>query len=210
MALLRGALEEVQRVVGAEHPLVAELLNELAIVLNEMGDAEALGVTKRAIEIETALVGEHHPVLIQPLTNHAGALFWAGRVDEALEVQRRSIAIAESRWGVNAPQNVHQLTNLATFLDNSDRAREAAEVHGRVVAILDAHGLRNSALLAALAGLASAHGSLGEYEAAERALERMELLLAEYPSDHVEVLFASYRKARLLHLQRRHADAQDH
>ena len=75
-------------------------MNNLATLLqhtNRMGEAEPL--MRRALEIDEASFGEHHPTVAIRLNNLATLLKHTNRIGEAEPLMRRALEIDEASFG---------------------------------------------------------------------------------------------------------------
>ena len=90
-------------------------MNNLALLLkatNRMGEAEPL--MRRALEIDEASFGEHHPTVARDLNNLAQLLQDTNRMGEAEPLMRRALEIDEASFGEHHPTVARDLNNLAT------------------------------------------------------------------------------------------------
>ena len=145
------ALALVVQAEGADSPLAANLRNDLAMLLDDLGDhqtaiallEESLASTIRSMALET--VGADHADMAVRLNNLAYALQEVGEHEEAAEHYAQAVARSRSRLGADHPQLASLLVNLATAqraLGDVDAARvsadEAMAIQGRGLAQLGA------------------------------------------------------------------------
>jgi tetratricopeptide (TPR) repeat protein len=134
---MRRALAIVEASYGAEHPNVANCLNNLAQLLqatNRMGEAEPL--MRRALAIDEASYGAEHPDVSIRLSNLAGLLQATNRLGEAEPLSRRALAIDEAIYGTEHPRGAIDLNNLGQLLQATNRLAEAEPLMRRMVVIL--------------------------------------------------------------------------
>ncbi len=80
--------------LGPEHPDVAIILNNLAVLYRAQGKyAEAEPLYKRALAIREEALGPDHPHVAGSLENYAALLRKTGRGDEATMMEARAKAI---------------------------------------------------------------------------------------------------------------------
>ena len=92
--LMQRALAIDERVHGPDHPEVATSLNNLALVLQELGDpAGARPLAERALAIDEQAYGSDHPYVAILLNNVAAVLQELGERDTAAAYRARADAI---------------------------------------------------------------------------------------------------------------------
>jgi tetratricopeptide (TPR) repeat protein len=95
---LERALAIAEAAYGPEHPEVGTRLNNLALVLRDLGDlAGARERFERALAIDLAAYGPEHPDVGTDLNNLALVLQDLGDLAGARERLERALAIAEAR-----------------------------------------------------------------------------------------------------------------
>ena len=133
----RHALAEATTLANAT--LVARASNELAQLLqhtNRLGEAEPL--MRRALEIDEATLGEHHPNVAVCLNNLAALLQRTNRLGEAEPLIRRALEIDEAAFGKQHPMVAIRLNNLAMLLlEDTNRSEEAEPLMRRSLEIFD-------------------------------------------------------------------------
>jgi tetratricopeptide (TPR) repeat protein len=104
--------------LGADHPITAQDLNNLAVVLRAQGDLEgARSLHERALAIREARLGADHPFTAQDLNNLANVLDAQGDLEGARSLHERALAIREARLGADHPETARSRLNLATVVD---------------------------------------------------------------------------------------------
>jgi tetratricopeptide (TPR) repeat protein len=97
-ALLERALAIDEAAYGPDHPAVAAALNNLALILQALGDlAGARPLQERALAIDEAAYGPDHPAVATALNNLAQILRDLGDLAGARPLQERALAISEAR-----------------------------------------------------------------------------------------------------------------
>jgi hypothetical protein len=96
--LLKGAFEIQEKLLGSEHPEVAQRLNNLGALYHSVGGYEkAEALYQWALEIDEASLGPDHPNVATYLENYAALLKELGREAEAKPMAARARAIREKK-----------------------------------------------------------------------------------------------------------------
>jgi tetratricopeptide (TPR) repeat protein len=135
--LLVPAAEEAERNLGADHPVMIRLLQELganAVVQGKWKDA--IPYFERTLRISERIAGPEHPGTARQLNNLAIAYRHAGHIPEAERLSRQAVAIFESRLGPDHPYLADALRENAADLRKLKRAREARALERRARLIL--------------------------------------------------------------------------
>ena len=83
-----------EKVLGPEHPDVARVLGDLAVLYGYQGRyAEAESVLLRSLEITEAVLGPEHPDMAMRLESYAALLRETGRTERADKAEARAEAI---------------------------------------------------------------------------------------------------------------------
>ncbi|CAM9733325.1 unnamed protein product [Scytosiphon promiscuus] len=158
-----------EKVLGPEHPDVAESLNNRALLLDEQGKyVEAEPLYERCQAIEEKVLGPEHPSLATTLNNRAALLEIQGKYNEAGPLYERCQAIYEKVFGPDHPSLATALNNRALLLKAQGIYEEAEPLFDRALSIREkalqpdhphvAQSLNNRALL---------FEAQGEYDDAE-------------------------------------------
>jgi tetratricopeptide (TPR) repeat protein len=134
--LYRRGLAILERSLGPDHPDVARVLGNLAVLLlatNRLVEAEPL--LRRALAILERSLGPDHPDVATTLGNLAGVLQATNRLVEAEPLYRRALAILERSLGPDHPDVATVLNNLAEVLRAINRPVEAEPLNRRALAI---------------------------------------------------------------------------
>jgi len=130
LALAGEAVAERRRLLGPEHPDVAESLNILGTALQERGDYDAAErALREALEIRERALGELHVDTLESLNNLAVVLSLRDRPeDEAEEERLQRIALERRRrvFGDRHLETAQSLNNLAVFLYQRSGAGDLA------------------------------------------------------------------------------------
>ena len=140
----KEATAMARRVLGADHPVVASCLNDLAVVLKAQGElAQAIEALTDALGVYAATVGEEHP-------SFATAQHNLGLAYRALA--ESGGAIGGGGGGGGGPSSLERQILL-------DRAAEQLE--GALKARCEAHGLRHRDIATTMVSLAGVHRAMG-------------------------------------------------
>jgi tetratricopeptide (TPR) repeat protein len=115
-----------QRRLGDDHPTVANTLNNLANLLDDLGrEAEAIPLFREAIRAWTASLGADHPRVATGLYGLSQALADSGDLRGAEEALRASLAIDERRLPAGHPYLATDRLELGKLLLADQRPAEA-------------------------------------------------------------------------------------
>ncbi|HET6585906.1 MAG TPA: serine/threonine-protein kinase [Nannocystaceae bacterium] len=91
----RRALEAL-RAVDPEHPLIADVLSDMAEVLLLSGEQEeAIAATETSLRMRARKLGDSHPTMVLALGTAANHYVAAGRFEDALQANQRALALAK-------------------------------------------------------------------------------------------------------------------
>ncbi|MDX9860044.1 MAG: tetratricopeptide repeat protein [Rhodospirillales bacterium] len=128
-ALLRRALESVERTRGGAHPDVAKALSRLAFVRYAAGDpADAEELYRRALSIDETVLGPDHPAVAADLSSLAQLLLRRGNPTAAEPLLKRALAIRRAALAPDHPDLLRLARNYADLLRRLERPEEARRV----------------------------------------------------------------------------------
>jgi tetratricopeptide (TPR) repeat protein len=108
------AVAKAKIAYGAENPATATLLNNLALLYQDMGEhARAEPLYQRALKIDEATRGKDHPAVATSLSNLAELYKAMGQHARAEPLHRRSLAIREAKLGKDHLDVALSLSGLA-------------------------------------------------------------------------------------------------
>ncbi|MGI2905139.1 tetratricopeptide repeat protein [Tolypothrix sp. VBCCA 56010] len=214
--LAERALEITEKVLGKEHPDVAESLNNLAVLYQEQGSyqkAEPLFV--RSLAIYEKIFGKEHRLVATSLNNLAELYREQGSYQKAEPLYLRSLAIYEKILGKEHPLVATSLNNLALLYQAQGSYEKAEPLYLRSLAIVEkVLGKEHPLVATSLNNLAILYQAQGSYEKAEplylRTLAIREKVLGkEHPSvanslNNLAELYreqGNYQKAEPLYLR---------
>ncbi|XP_053699268.1 kinesin light chain-like [Sabethes cyaneus] len=143
------ALDELERIVGREHPDTARMLNLLACLCRDKGMYKrATQVMNEVLAIREKTLEETHPEMVATL-NNLGVLY--GILDmhrEAESFCKRALALREEVLGNNHPDVAKQLTNLAIIYRNQAKYKKEERCYKRALQIYETSLGKNDPLVA--------------------------------------------------------------
>jgi len=185
----REALALRERLLGADHPDVAEALNALALVLQYQGlHAEAHALFVRSLALQEKALGPDHPSLATAVNNLGALLQDEGKFAEAKPYLERALAIDEKALGKAHPEVATDAHNLASLLHDLGEYATARTLYERALEIREKTlGPTHIHVAQTLNNLGLLLKDQGAYEEARARLERAlavkeRILGADHPS----------------------------
>lgn len=122
------ALALAEQALGPEHPDTADSLNNLAALLQTLGDLPAARpIYERSLAIYGKTLAPNHPDTATALNNLALLLQAMGDLPAARSIYERALAIYEQALGPNHPGTARGLDNLAALLQALGETATARE-----------------------------------------------------------------------------------
>ncbi len=187
VARLKKALALAERAHGADSPVVAETLLNLAVVEQYRGRTldgkphavRALAILKQHADSEPLNLGNAHFAYGQVLNQE-------GRFAEALVEAQAGLALYRAHLPPNDIRLPIALYNIAAISQNQRRWADARFLLDEALAIAERlQGERSAALLPMLDVQISVHDALGEHAQALTVAERgLAIAVAEFPGSH--------------------------
>ena len=208
---LNRALAIRKKVLGPEHPDVAQSLNNLAVLYNCQGEyAEAEPFCQRALEILEKVLGPEHTDVATSLNILAELYREQGRYVEAEPLYQRALTIREKVLGPEHPDVATSLNNLAVFYDKHAKYQMAEPLYWRAFEIsIRMLGSEHPKTVSGLSNLAQLYRAQGKYTESEllqrRALEILEKVLGP---EHPDVATSLNNLAELYREQGRYVEAE--
>ncbi|MDC0669714.1 protein kinase domain-containing protein [Nannocystis radixulma] len=211
-APLQEAIELYEKVHGASHPRLANLINSLGASKLRGGKYdEARALFERAVAIAEKSHGPTHPELAQPLNNLALSLERQNRYPEAIAAMQRSRAILVA---INPQDPMVGLLrqNIGGMLQLSGKPDEAlVELAAAQAHLEEALGPDHPAMAGVFTFIGDARRDLADYPAARAAYERgCEIREKALGADHPELGLCLLGQAQVDLLEQRPADALQH
>jgi tetratricopeptide (TPR) repeat protein len=176
-----------EKALGKDHPEVAVLLNNLALLYRIQGHyAEAEPLYQRSLVILEKALGKDHPNVANSLNNLAFLYYAQGHYAEAEPLFQRSLAIWEKALGNDHPDVATSLNNLAELYRTQGRYAEAEPLYQRSLAIWEkALGNDHPNVARSLNNLALLYDAQGHYAEAEPLYQRsLAILEKALGNDH--------------------------
>jgi tetratricopeptide (TPR) repeat protein len=172
--LYQRSLAISEKVMGPEHPDVATILLDLALLYGKLGKyTEAEPLCQRSLAIKEKALGPEHPDVATILHNLANLYAAADKYTEAEVLYKRSLAIKEKVLGPEHPDLVATLNDLAIFYSSQGKYAEAEALYQRSLAIIDKElGKEHPDVTTILHDLAILCYRLGKYAEAEALYKR--------------------------------------
>jgi tetratricopeptide (TPR) repeat protein len=186
-ALLERALAINKAAYGPNSPEVGAGLNNLALVLNDLGQpGEARPLQEQALAITEATYGPDDLEVGVTLSVLGLILKDLGQPGEARPLLERALTIYEATYGPDHPKVANDLSFLAGVLQDLGRPGEARPLQERAVAIAEAaFGPDHPKVARYLNYLAGILRNLGQPETARPLIERaLAIDEAAYRPDH--------------------------
>ncbi|QIR41386.1 tetratricopeptide repeat protein [Tolypothrix sp. PCC 7910] len=209
--LAERALAIREKVLGKEHPNVAQSLNNLAELYRVQGSyAKAEPLYLRSLAILEKVLGKEHPNVAQSLNNLAELYRVQGSYAKAEPLYLRSLAILEKVLGKEHPNVATSLNNLAALYDSQGNYAKAEPLYLRSLAILEKIlGKEHPNVATSLNNLAAFYRVQGSYAKAEllylRSLAIREKVLGK---EHPNVATSLNNLAELYDSQGNYAKAE--
>jgi CHAT domain-containing protein/tetratricopeptide (TPR) repeat protein len=211
VSLAQRALELDEKSKGPNHSIVAQDLNNLALLYEAQGRLfEAEPLYKRALSIVEKTVSPNHWMVAKALNNLAGLYRARGRYQEAEPLYKRSLAIDEIAMGVHHPEVAADLNNLAGLYRVQRRYGDAEPLYKRSIAILEkAQGPNSPGVALELNNLGLLYQEQHRYSEAEPLHKRgLAIDETELGPDHPDVATDLNNLALLYQRQARYSDAK--
>jgi tetratricopeptide (TPR) repeat protein len=131
--LFQQSLAIRERIMHTDHPRIANVLNNLASLYNNLGryrEAERYG--QRAFAMRERVLGPDHQDTAQSLNNLAMIYYRQKRYEQAAEFLQRALVVVERVRGSDHPDTLAAVNNLMNIYYVQGRHEEAARLLERV------------------------------------------------------------------------------
>jgi CHAT domain-containing protein/tetratricopeptide (TPR) repeat protein len=211
IASAKQALHVAENIFGADHPDVAESLNNLAVLYREQGQyAQAEPLYKRSLAIREKTLGAEHPDVAESINNLAVLYSAQSQYAQAEPLYKRSLAIWEKVLGADHPDVAASLNNLAVLYKTQGQYAQAEPLYKRSLAIWEkALGADHPDVAISLNNLALLYRTQGQYAQAEPLYKRsLAIWEKALGADHPDVAVSLNNLAVLYHGQGQYARAE--
>jgi CHAT domain-containing protein/Flp pilus assembly protein TadD len=199
-SLMQQAVTRLEKLVGADNPLVAPALSDLALHFKTQGDyLKAEQLYQRAIAIFEKAGGPDSPALPTPLDNLANLYQARGDYQRAEALYKRSLAIKEKTLSAEDPEAATTLSNLGVLYEDQRHYELAEPLLLRALAIKEkALGATHPDVASLLNNLTVLYYDKGDFARAESLAQRV-LTLTEQAlgPEHPDVAIALNNLAAL-------------
>ncbi|MBA3240675.1 MAG: CHAT domain-containing protein, partial [Acidobacteria bacterium] len=211
MPLAERVLAIREKELSAEHPDVAESLNNLALVYKAKGDyGRAEPLYQRTLAIDEKALGAEHPNVAQSINNLADLYQIKGDYERAEPLYKRALAIFEKALGADHQNVATALNNLAALYDTKGDYGRAEPLYQRALKISEkVLGAEHYDVATSYNNLALLYDNKGDYERAEP-LYRRALIIREKAlgAEHPDVAQTLNNLAALYQAKGDHARAE--
>lgn len=132
--ILHRVLVVRTEILGEDHPLSLQAMNQLADVLWAAGrHDEVEAIDRKTLDVRRRLLGEDHPDTIKSLNGLAVSLFIRGRYGEAATLFEQARAFLRRQESDSHPYTLALSSNLAAAYLEMGRYREAESLEREVI-----------------------------------------------------------------------------
>jgi CHAT domain-containing protein/Tfp pilus assembly protein PilF len=163
-----------EKALGANHPDIAQVLNDLAFLYNIMGDDKrAEQLYKRALEIWEKTLGPEHPVIAHTRSNIAGIYLTRGDYVPAEAEFQLALEIDMKVSGPKHPDIAQDYNNLGeVYRERGDYAKAESLYKSAIDIWEETLGPEHPFLAEALNNIALIYQARTKYEQAEASFQR--------------------------------------
>lgn len=208
--LLEQALAMREQVLGAEHPDLAQSLNDIAVLYDQLSmykRAEALH--HRALAIREKVLEPEHPLVAQSLNNLAWVYREQGQFSQAESLYRRSLAITEKVQEQNPLAFTGSLMGLGVYYGAQGKYIQAKAHLQHALSILEHRVGSNHPFTAeCLRYLADVFYDQHNFQQAESCLLRARAIHEKVQGlEHIDLAYTLHVLAELYTTQRKFSKA---
>jgi tetratricopeptide (TPR) repeat protein len=168
--LLGEVIVDLERLLGPDHPLLADAYHNRGGALLYMGDYEpALTSFEKSLAIRERSVGERSLIHAATVGAMGSAYYRMGNHEKALEYQERGLALEKEKYGEQHPSIADSLVSMANVVFEMKQPDRALELYQQAVDMYAATVGKKSHQYGM--GLYSLAGMIAEYERYDEALD---------------------------------------
>ncbi|HEY8459767.1 MAG TPA: tetratricopeptide repeat protein, partial [Blastocatellia bacterium] len=205
--LYRQSLAIREKVLGKDHPDVAESLSGLALVIASRETGKAEDMARRSLNIREKSLNSNDPAVAESLMTLVEVTMDIGKPSEIESNLQRAMAIRENALGSAHPDFAESLIKKGVFLDKRSQCQDAEGPIRRAIPILErAYGTDHPAVARANLALANVIAGAGQSRLSEfeevsaRAIAALERSSGPASRDVAQAL--SIKGTALMHLER--------
>jgi len=125
--VLRRRLEVTHRAYHAQHPFIAQALQDLAWCVRQRDAAFASDLYRQSLDIRRAAFGPDHPLVADSLSDLAVHESGRGNHNEAIANAREAYEIRRGIFNAGDERVITSMNNLSVLLQRAGRTAEAIE-----------------------------------------------------------------------------------
>lgn len=196
----KRALTFQEQVLGPSHPMVAEVLQNLAAVLkSQCRYDDAASLAQRSLSIREKVLGRDHPDVASLLNNLANIYVLQKKFAEAEPLYQRALAVQERALGPDHPNVSYTLHNLGYAAEAQRRNDDAEGFYRRTIAVRErAFGSDHPELATSLSNFGNTLMALKRYDEADAAYQRAwAIQIKTIGETHPDATRVAHNRARL-------------
>ncbi len=209
--LYQRALDIAKKALGPEHPIVATILNTLAVLNYEFGDyAQAEPLFQQTLTIREKILPPEDPDIARTLADLATLYNTRGNYAQAEPLLQRALAIDKEAYGLKHPHVAKILTTLALLHYNLGKYEQAESLFQQALTIREKIlPSEHLDVAQSLVNLARLYSQLGKYAQAEPLLKQA-LTISEkrLPPEHPYVIQRLFSLVSVYSMQGKHQEAK--
>jgi tetratricopeptide (TPR) repeat protein len=208
-SLAREQLEIISTHLGLNHPETAKSMNNLAYLLEELGEYDTVGVLyEEALEIDRQVLGNLHPDVASDLNNLGTFMQDKGNYPASDSMLREALTIYTGTFGDIHPDVAMVYNNLANLFEETGDLAAAEPMFRRSIFIYrEVYGSVDEDVATGLHNLAALLARKGEYAEAEALFKETLEIYRELEADF-DLALTLNSAASLLHDQNNYAGAE--
>jgi tetratricopeptide (TPR) repeat protein/transcriptional regulator with XRE-family HTH domain len=198
--LYAQALSIREQVLGAQHLVTTESLNNLAIIYFRQGKyRQAQPLLERVLHIREHQLGDQHLATAQSFHNLAIVYCRQGKYVQAQRLLQQALALAREQLGPNDEKTANCLENLANVYQEQGKYSRAERCYRRALTIAEEQVTAEHSFFSyALTGLASLLLLQNKDDEAERLIQRvLTRNERQWGTDHPQMAEPLYQLATL-------------
>ena len=208
---LAGAVSMARRELGAEAPLVGDLLNDLCFVSQQQRRwGEAVDQCEQAMKIREAAYGPDDPRVATTMNSLAIAYRGSDRLEDAAATGERVLELRERLLGPDHPRTGTTLNNLALVYQAMEKLDRAEELYLRSLDVRRlTYGDDHPKIARVHGNLAAVYRDRGELDRAESSyLTALDIIQRSFGPDHFELYYPLAGLGRVAQLRGDYEEAE--
>jgi tetratricopeptide (TPR) repeat protein len=174
LRLERGAAE-YRRILGEKHPDTLTSINNLALVLRNMGElTQARHLHEQVLQLQRRVLGEKHRSTLTSMNNLALVLRDLGELTQARHLHEQELEACRRVLGEEHPETLTSMSNLASLLRDMGELAQARHLHEQALQLQRrVRGEEHPETLTSMNNLANLLGDMGELTQARHLHEQV-------------------------------------